>query len=789
MLEKLFTTHSLSRGGVLQPRLLLLSLLLLLALPLKAQTKNSLLIRVLEYGTEEPIPGALVLMEKQQLVTNLDGEARLLPPAGKKAELQVRMVGYKDFKTTIKRGAEEVIVAMQSISLGQVTVTSERRSPSTTVSVRMGEKALQAEVANSLAKVLQEVPGLSSISSGATIMKPVIQGMHSSRILLINNGVRQEGQQWGADHAPEVDISTATSMEVIKGAESIRYGSGAIGGVILLQTAALPEVGAPIKGHVATHHSSNDLGFGANGDLSGTVGSWDWLRWRTQAAYTIKRDYQTPNYMLYNTGVREGSFTGVIGIERPRFSVDFFTSYYHTLLGIFTGAHIGNLEDLFERFEKGYPEYSEEISPTYKIVNPKQAVDHLLSRLSGEYRFANDLFGHIKAQYDFQYDNRREYEIRVTNQDLPSLGLLLASHSAQGVWETNKEVPLRFIVGGSAQYQKNTSDFTRSVPLIPNFASYTNGIYGIVKYVQPIYELEAGARHDYKYLNAVGFDVQGKKYGGEREYRSPSFSFSGLVRPLSGLTFATNLGLSWRSPDVNELFSNGLHHGAASYEEGNSDLESERSWKWNNELRYANSWINASVTGFYQVIGNYIYAAPQKDPVTKLPLVKMLIAGAFPIFKYQQADARFYGGDLTVRVKPIEQLEYTVQGQWIRATNTQTGGFFPYIPSDRYMQALEWSSGDLLKKHEFTAGVDHTFVTKQTRFSEDIDFLPETPDAYNLFGASLSYVYNANNGNQLRASVKADNLFNALYKEYTNRFRYFTHERGRDIQFVLGYYF
>lgn len=765
-------------------------LVLLVPLHLLAQSESkdsSLTIVVVEEGSEEPIPGALVQLAGQRALTNKEGKALFSQPQKERCELLVRMVGYDEYKRSIKPNTKNLHVHLIPTRLGEVLVVGDKpRSESTTIAVRLGENALRNEAKSTLAKVLQEVPGMSSISSGATIMKPVIQGMHSSRILLINNGVRQEGQQWGADHAPEVDVSTATSLEVIKGAESIRYGAGAIGGVILLETAPLPKWGDPLKGHLSLLGTSNDRGAEINGDLSGRIAPIKGLRWRTQAAYSLAGDYETAKYVLNNTGAREGSFTGVIGLDRPRFATDLFVSYYASKLGIFTGSHIGTLEDLLERFELGEPQV---FAPrSYNIAAPRQEVQHWLVRLSGVYRMKQG--GLLRLQYDFQNDDRREYEIRVGSlAHKPALGLLLASHGGQAIWESSKEQPLRFVVGSSGQLQQNKSTNTGTVPLIPNYASLTFGGYGIAKWVRPRYEVALGARYDYKYLSALGYDLSGEEYGGEHHYNSPSCSLSALVRPLEGVTLSSNLGLAWRAPDVNELYSNGLHHGAAAYEEGDATLEPEASWKWNNELRYANPWMHVSATAFLQSIGNYIFASPQHDPQTGGVAVKELVAGVFPIFRYRQADARFWGGDLQLRLHPLTGWEYTFEGQWIRAVDRKSGGYFPYIPSDRYRQSLQWESHDLLPHDQFSVGIDWLYVTKQRRFDPSIDFLPETPAAYHLLGASVGYIHTMSRGRSVRVSLHAENLLNALYKEYTNRFRYFAHEKGRDLQLLLGYYF
>lgn len=770
-----------------------LLLLLLFLLPLgmlSAQNRGGqeLEVRILEAESQEPIPGVVVRLEENHSITNQQGIARIAWPSGRKAHLIVHAVGYQEEQRILayeEATSRPLTLYLKNIELEEVVVTTDKRKRErTTVSVRMSQAQLKENVGKNLAQILQQIPGMSSISSGATIMKPVIQGMHSSRILLINNGVRQEGQQWGADHAPEVDASSVTDMEVIKGAESIRYGAGAIGGVILMNTATLPEEDK-WGGKLQLKGASNARSWGVNADTYGTFKTIERVKWRLQASSLYAGDYRTAAYVLNNTGVREMGATLAMGIKRKRFEADAFASLYHARLGVFYGAHIGTLDDLLARFEAGRPV---NVAPaSYAIHNPKQEVLHIIGRLSGLYSMG--IGGVLRMQYDVQSNVRDEYENRPGRfRYAPSMGLFLTTHSGHLSWESDKHVPLRFIAGTSLIFQQNANrNDTGSIPLIPNFGAFSWGGYGIAKYVQKSYELEAGVRYDYKYLEAKGYDDLGMFYGGETHFKSPSFSLSAMRRIGDNTSFSSNLGLAWRAPDVNELYSKGLHHGAASYEIGDAHLAPEAAWKWNNELSYSSRLLSLTTTFFTQWIKNYIYDAPQIDPATGGPEVKELLAGVFPVFRYRQANALFYGGDVSLLLQPLEALSYRLEGQWIRAINRETKGFFPYIPSDRYSQRIEWSPTLPIKQiKQLSLSLEHLYVTQQKRFDPEIDFIPQTPPAYHLFGLSIGTSLHWGRG-LFEIRLKGENIFNHLYKEYTNRFRYYAHEKGRDIQLSLSY--
>ncbi|MDC1363475.1 TonB-dependent receptor, partial [Flavobacteriaceae bacterium] len=171
----------------------------------------------------------------------------------------------------------------------------------------------------SLGDALNSISGVSSLNTGNAVVKPIINGLHSSRIVLINNGVRMQDQQWGAEHAPTIDINTAGSIKVIKGAGSLQYGGNAIGGVIITQAPKIPLLDS-LYGKTTLSGSSN----GRGGVVSSRVTKSHENGWYTSLQGTLKRfgDFQSPNYILSNTGVFERTFAYRIGYNRIDYGVD-----------------------------------------------------------------------------------------------------------------------------------------------------------------------------------------------------------------------------------------------------------------------------------------------------------------------------------------------------------------------------------------------------------------------------------------------------------------------------------
>ena len=176
-----------------------------------------------------------------------------------KTELPVSLSQQADTtktKNNKKNGKSEL---GKEHNINEIVVTGVRQQASVnSVSDKIGENLIDRSMGKSRASILEHVSGVSSIQTGTTVAKPVINGMYGNRILIVNNGARQTGQQWGADHAPEIDQNSSGSIEVIKGAESVRYGSEALGGIIVMEQKALPYGQAGVSGHLRTLYGSNE---------------------------------------------------------------------------------------------------------------------------------------------------------------------------------------------------------------------------------------------------------------------------------------------------------------------------------------------------------------------------------------------------------------------------------------------------------------------------------------------------------------------------------------------------
>lgn len=666
---------------------------------------------------------------------------------------------------------EESVLLEEVIVQGEAPVLESTQSSTT-----LDAAQLQSERGKSLGDALSQLPGVTTLNTGATIAKPVIQGLHSNRVLILNNGVRQEGQQWGSEHAPEIDPFLADKITVIKGASSVRYGADAIGGVVLVEPRPLREQ-AGIGGEANLQGFSNGRTGIASGMLEGKLKGKLPLSGRLQG--TLKRggDLQAPGYYLDNTGVEELNFSWAVGLQQKKWATEAFYSRFFTRLGIFSGSHIGNLTDLRNAIDRERP--LDDGSFTYELGRPLQRIYHELFKWKAN--LETGTAGTLQLQLSRQFNRRQEFDAHrqygslPDNLDIPQIEFEITTHTADLSWEHRPFHHLWGSIGAIFQQQANTTD---RGALIPNYDNYSTGAYWIERwknYPFPL-ELEGGLRYDYQKMD-VGRQGQ-DSIGQQLEFSNLSGTVGAIYRFPKLLDLRFNFGAAWRAPNVSELFSNGVHHGAASFEAGDPNLGPERAFNTSLTagLNHGNH-LQAAVTLYYNIIDNFIFLEPQSEPV-------LTIRGAFPAFHYAQADARLMGLDWQLAYELIQGLQLESKGSLLHAWNREREEYLSLMPPFRFEQGLKYSflNGKAESEAPFLR-FSMTNVLKQTRVPAEADYAPPPP-GYTLFQLEGGAHFRL--GRQpLEVGFTVFNLLNTSYRDYLNRFRYFTDEPGRNVSLRL----
>ncbi|HKG05505.1 MAG TPA: TonB-dependent receptor [Pedobacter sp.] len=675
-----------------------------------------------------------------------------------------------------------------TIKLQEVGIKGKRSLVGhTSISTTLHQRQLETTRGSALGEVLKSIAGVSVLKTGATIAKPVIHGLHSNRILILNNGVRLEGQAWGAEHAPEIDPMIAERMQLIKGAESVRYGAEAIGGLVMVIPPDLP-VEPGIGGSIHTIGSSNGRSFSTSAMLNGALRSLPGFSWRVQGSYKKAGNIKTADYYLGNTGLREFNYSAALGYISAKAGYEVYYSQFSTNLGILYSAHAGTLEDIAARIAAGRP--VENYDFTYAVTAPRQRILHHLAKVKAHY----DLSDHqsMEVIYGFQRNHRREFDFRRGDREaLPITDLVLNTHTLNLELKQQRDSNFNIAYGFNSVVQVNNNvPGTLANTFIPNYDSFTGGLFLVQKWTGKLWELEAGLRYDFKLFDAAGYryqynssDTSGgiteEYYGGQRQFHNVTGSLGAHYKLSAGWQLASNLALAWRAPTANELFSNGLHHGAGLYEVGDPNLKSEQGYKWINSIKYLSGQLSIELDAYAQYIDNYIYTRPGLS-------YRQAVGGTYPIFRYQQTNASFMGIDFSAVYRVLAFLSYRINAAAVRAKDLNADQYLPYIPSDRIDQSLRLDFNFRALSESYLQ-LGHGYVARQTRYEPGSDYT-EPPPAYHLFSLMAGSTYQTGR-QQLGINAGVDNLFNKGYREYMNRYRYYTHDIGRNISLRLVYKF
>lgn len=619
-----------------------------------------------------------------------------------------------------------------------------------------------------LGDLVKQIPGVNTLNTGSNISKPVVHGMHSNRVLVLNNGIRQEGQQWGSEHAPEIDPFLSSEVSLIKGASAVRYGSDAIAGVILTAPKAL-NYKPGIRGQVYSTAFSNGRQGALSAILEGSFKKIKNFSWRAQGTVRQGGTLQAPRYYLKNTAMKEYNFSLTGKYETTRWGAEVFYSQFNTDLGIFSAAHIGNLTDLNKAFHSDKP--LEEGAFTYRIDKPKQHIEHELFKINTHFNLNER--NRLVFQYGRQYNLRQEYDRHTSYNDsiaalnLPAFQLTLVTHSADLKWEHQWFKNIRGEAGVSYLHQGNSY---QGRFFVPNFRKQAFGVYLLEVWKLKKYEIEAGIRADRNDLEVFIYESKVlKHYVHTFQQMSGSLGASRLIG--HHWVIRANAGTAWRPPSINEMYSNGLHHGAASIEVGNRNIKQEVSYNLQAGFNYKSRKLNAQVDVYHNQMNGFIYLKPTLPPA-------LTIKGAFPVFIYEQINARFSGVDWMVSYLLSKAFNLSVKGAVVRVFNQTNNEYIVGIPADKIEPGITWTRENK-KQNRWMANVSVPMVRTQDRVEANSDYVAP-PKGYVLVNMQVSYAFKVKN-QHIDLSLEVHNLLNQSYRDYLNRFRYFADETGRNI--------
>ena len=685
--------------------------------------------------------------------------------------------------------------------LNQITIEGKAYSDKskTILENTINNEALERFSSGSLGDALNSLSGVSSLNTGNTVVKPLINGLHSSRVVIINNGVRMEDQEWGAEHAPNIDINSVSNLTVIKGAGALQYSGDAVGGVIVAEASKVP-VKDSLYGKSQMTTASNGRGFSLNSKL--TKSYQNGLYAAVQG--TLKRfgDFEAPGYVLSNTGVNEKSAAFQVGFNRFDYGIESYYSIFKNEIGILRASHLGGAEDQVRALESTIPLVINDF--TYEINKPKQDVSHHLARVKGFKRFDN--FGKLSLQYDFQRNTRLEFDLRRgDDKEIPSVDLELDTHTVLLDLESDLTDRLTLKSGIMTRYQNNFAADTGVRRLIPDYQMYDFGVYVVADFqVSKQLLLEVGARYDYSFMDV--FKFYRTSFWESRNYdqlfpeivveelptqilTNPKLNFNNGSATL-GATYMFgedynlffNYSIASRAPNPSELFSEGLHHSASRIELGDLRFNSEIGHKIALTLQRVDDTFSYSITPYINTISDFIIIEPVD--------VRQTIRGNFQVWEYRQTDAQLLGLDVdasyafakNVRLNSqfalVKGYDQTLDTPLIGMPPVNINNEIVYQNSEFNNIRLSLQSAYHFKQNNYPNNNFEVYIPQSETWKE-VD-VSSTPNAYHLLNFSSSIDININQKSKLTVGLNITNVMNTSYRNYLNRLRYYADDLGRN---------
>ena len=755
-------------------------ILILSSFGLQAQEcKIKLAGQLKDQASGEPLEFASVYIKESQRGAKTDGEGKFviegLCPG--QFHLVLSHIGCESrqvFLNLKKDTLVQIKLEHNHKVLNKVQVKGKASSTQNTESIN--QQQITDNANSNLSNMLESLSGVSAMRNGNGIAKPVVHGMYGNRVTILNNGVAQSGQQWGNGHSPEIDPLVANRIQVIKGVSALEYPGSNLGSIILIEPKRIGE-DPHLHGKSTYIFETNGRMHGLNLQLQRYSPA---VSWKVNGTLKKSGDKKTSSYFLNNTGNNEANLA--LQLEKSyseKLFTELYISTFNTSLGVLRGAQVGNVNDLKSALSREVPFYTEE-KFSYQIDAPRQQVGHHLAKLKGTYSISDHQLASVTLAA--QLNDRKEFDVRRGGRsDIPAMSLKQYNFFGAFNYKHEFENNLNLSSGVQLNATDNTNNpETGILPLIPDYFTFETGVFATLRKRKNQSFYEIGLRYDNAIQNVtdISQSVPRVLLFYENVFHNINATAGWSYRFHKNWQFNSNVGYATRNPQVNELYSSGLHQGVSGIEEGSVDLIPEKSLKGtlslNAEFGHA---LSFEVLGFYQVVNDFIYLQPQNA-------FRTTIRGTFPVFKYEQTNARIAGLDFSAEGELTKNLHAKCVYSFIHGRDQSQTLPLINMPANNLRLSLSYDilegiqvGNKSLENVEFS--LTNAYVFRQSNLLPEQDFvLP--PDAYNLLGAATSGDIQLNKVG-LRMFIRANNLLNVAYRDYLNRQRYFSNDLGRSV--------
>lgn len=670
----------------------------------------------------------------------------LLVGAWLSAEAQVTHKHSACYEDSINSQIEAIL---SEVTVSGLTGTERMKDSPIAFSV-ISPKQFHRSFGTNIVDAISMEPGVSQISTGAGISKPVIRGLGYNRVVVVDQGIRQEGQQWGDEHGLEVDALGVHSVEILKGPASLMYGSDAIAGVMILHPER-PEMEGTIQVKAGGEYQSNNglwnYHAGTSGNLSGLLWNWHFSD-KAAHCFTNARDGYVPGSWF-----KERDVQGMLGIQRNKGRSLFRISHVDFTPGIVEGERDDDTGELVWNDGAAEKKYARQF-PSQHILHTKVVSDN-------SYRLGE---GTLKTIIAYQQNYRREYE---NGFDETDLAMRLHTINYDVRYQFTPAHNWNITAGVNGMWQKHRNESHEM--LIPDYRLFDIGSYLTAGTQIGRFRLSGGARIDSRYLCTQNVEkaLEERSIKLERNFTGITGSMGAVYSVNNRLNLRLNAARGFRAPTVSELCSDGVHEGSIQYELGNSNLRPEFSTQIDVGMDYTSHYLSINAAIFSNWVSNYIFLG-------RLPYE----TDGYHTYQYRQGDANLLGGEVAIDVHPINALHIEnafsyVRGQQLSAFDDGGGLPLPMMPAPRWTLGMRYEFPDFAEGHcrrsYVSAGLDYHF--RQDRFYFVDDTETATP-GYALFNLSAGMDIHVVGHNCIVLVVTCQNLFNKVYQPHLSRLKY-----------------
>ncbi len=634
--------------------------------------------------------------------------------------------------------------------------------------------------AENIASTIQNIPGINNLSTGNSIGKPVIRGLTSQSVLVVQDGVKHESQQWGDEHSPEISLYNLDRIEILRGPASLIYGSDGIGGVINIiskplqfSTANKPVTygNFDLNGYSMNSEGAGNLMMGIGLKNFGIMG---------YAGYRKGGNIKTPEGdLVVNTPEGNATITG-----GELFNSDNVEFEAGTELGY--KGKLGIINTKYQNFSRALQLHENPVEDPDATPNQKLVTNHF--EASGSFYLNKNL--QLDPVLSYETQNRIEYEsIEDKDNDLRSLNLFLKSLIADLKLDHNLTDEISGALGISYQAQNNQS--TGEEKLIPNYNANSFGAYIMEKIEKKLYTMSLGVRYDTKNENiketVFESDEKGNPlkviYPNNLNFNAISGSAGLVFKPESYIDIYTNIGSGWRPPSEFDLYADGVHEGTGRYDVGlitqNNALNPlpERSLNFDLGTRIRTKYLSVELSFYRNQVNNFIYPSPTGENDS---------ASGLPVYYIKQASSSFTGYEYSLQIQPIDWALILLSGDYVRTINRETEYSLPFSPPAKNIVSLKFQEGNFGSIYNPYVNFSVKFVSAQS----NVDPLEISSPGYTLFGAGLGFDFVLS---KAIASIdfSVSNIGNLKYTDHMSRYRYYAMapERSYNLKFTVPFQF